>query len=408
MPARGSDELSSAEARRVALRAQGFGTRAGVGPAGRQVVGLVRRIGVIQLDSVNVVSRSQYLPVLARLGPYPRETLDHLAYSRRALFEYWGHEASLLPVGDQPLFRWRMARARSGETWRGPAELARRRPGYVERVLAEVVARGPLTASELSDPGPRGGPWWGWADGKRALEWHFWTGALTTAGRRGFERVYDLTERVLPARVLAEQTPSEQEARAALLLRAAAALGVATAADLADYYRLRGRDLPGLLAGLRAGGLLRSVRVEGWAEPAYVLPTLVVPRHVPARALLSPFDSLIWSRPRTQRLFGFRYRTELYTPAERRVHGYYVLPFLAGDGLVARVDLKADRRQHVLVVRGAFGEPVEVNGAPGGTAHLGELASALAEMAAWLGLERVSVEPRGDLAAQLAAAVTPA
>lgn len=394
--------LRLADARRIALAAQGFtGFRRPMARVDRRHVGAVLdRVALFQIDSVNVVVRSHYLPLFSRVGPYPRPLLDRLVYRDRGLFEYWGHEASLLPVSMQPLLRWRMARARAGETWAGMARLARERPGFVRAVLDEVAERGPLSAGELSDPGHKHGPWWGWADGKRALEWLFWCGDVSVTTRRGFERVYDLTERVLPADVLAQPTPSEDVAHRALLLRAAAALGVGTAADLADYFRLNVPRARPRLRELVAAGELQAVEVDGWREPAYLHPAAARPRRVSARALLSPFDSLVWFRPRAERLFDFRYRLEIYTPAERRVYGYYVLPFLLGDRLVARVDVKADRQAGRLAVHAAHAEE-GVDRA----AVASELALELTLLAGWLGLGAgLAVAPAGDLGPALAGA----
>jgi uncharacterized protein YcaQ len=393
--------LSAEEARRIALAAQGF---AEPGPDGtrvdrRHLRRVLDRVGLVQIDSVNVLVRSHYLPLYSRLGPYPARLLDRMAYRHRELFEYWGHECSLLPVRLQPLLRWRMARAAEGEAWIGLVRFARRRREYIDAVCREVAERGPLAASELSEPGVRRGPWWGWSDGKGALEWLYWTGRVAVAGRRQFERLYDVPERVLPAAVLAAPTPEPAEAQRALLRLAAGALGVATARDLADYYRLRVPDARPRLAELVEAGVLEPVTVEGWAQPAFLDRAVRRPRRVAARALLSPFDSLVWDRYRTERLFGFHLRIELYTPAARRRYGYYVLPFLLGDRLVARVDLKADRARGTLLVPGAFLEP----GADRGTVAIA-LAEELRRLAAWLGLGRIRVGRRGDLAASVRAA----
>ena len=408
-----SDTLSVREARRLALAAQGLARAPVEGkvPDEATLRRAVRRLGLLQLDSVNVLARAHYLPLFARLGAYDRALLDRLACHdgaparrrrrQRRLFEYWAHEASLLPVELQPCLRWRMARAERGEgVWSGIAAFGRDRPEAVARVLAEVAERGPLGVSELADAGSRNGGWWGWNHGKTALEWLFWTGRLTAAGRRGFERLYDLPERVLPPEVLEAPTPDPADAQRELLRRAAAALGVATEADLRDYFRLPVADARARLAELVDAGELRPMAVDGWRQPAYLIPRLRVPRRAEARALLAPFDPLVWERARTARLFGFRYRIEIYTPAERRRYGYYVLPFLLGEHLVARVDLKADRQAKALLARAAH---LEAGADPHRTAEA--LAGELARMAAWLGLNRVAVEPGGDLAPALAAAV---
>jgi uncharacterized protein len=395
------DSLSAAQARRVALAAQGFADPAPAGaPTGWAVRRLFDRVGLVQIDSVNVRQRAHYLPLFSRAGPYDTELLDRAAhYAPRRLFEYWGHEASLLPVGLQPHLRWRMARA-ADDAWGGMRRIQRDRPELVADVLAEVRARGPVAASEvLAHERPaRTGPWWDWSDVKRAFEWLFWSGQLTSARRRGFERLYDLPERGLPAAVVRAPTPAVEDAQRELVRVAARALGVAAERDLRDYFRLDVADARARVAELVEGGELLEVEVEGWAGPAYLQPGARLPRRVAARALIGPFDSLIWERARTERLFGFRFRLEIYVPAPKRVHGYYVLPFLLGDRLVARVDLKAGRQDRVLRVQAAHAEP----DAPSETAA--ELYAQLAAMACWLGLERVAVIRRGDLAAALAAA----
>jgi len=402
------DTLSLREARRVAIAAQGFTApspdETGAAPVeARHVRKLVGRLGLVQIDSVNVLVRSHYLPLFSRLGAYDAGLLDRLAYGgrKRCLFEYWGHEASLIPVEQHPLFRWRMARAERGEgIYGGLARFAVERRPYIESVLAEVAARGPLGASELSEAGRGAGGWWGWSEGKRAVEFLFWAGLLTTAGRRGFERLYDLPERVLPAAILATPTPDEAEAQRALLRIAARAHGVATERDLRDYQRLDPADARARIAELVEAGDLLPVAVEGWAKPAYLAPNARRPRKIAARALLSPFDSLIWERQRTERLFGLRFRLEIYTPAEKREHGYYVLPFLMDERIAARVDLKSDRKAGALLVQAAHAEPESPHG-PVAEA----LAIELRRLAGWLGLGRVTVVGAGDLAPALADAL---
>lgn len=360
---------------------------------------MIRRLGLLQIDSVNILVRAHYMPLFSRLGAYDRAALDGMAFRRRAgaLFEYWAHEASLLPVEQQPLLRWRMERAARNEgIWQGIASIASERRAYVDAVLAEIAARGPLGASQLSEPGSRSGRWWGRADGKRALEYLFWTGQVTTAARRNFERLYDLPARVLPQAILAAPTPSEADAQRSLTMIAARALGVATAGDLRDYFRLKPADGARAIAALVDTGELAEVTVEGWRHPAYLDPAARVPRRVEAAALLSPFDPLVWERARTERLFGFRYRIEIYTPATKRTHGYYVLPFLWGERLAARVDLKADRAHGTLRVLAAYAEP----GLPE-TTGAAALAAELRRMATWLGLARIAVGRRGDLASGL-------
>ncbi|MGH9244077.1 MAG: winged helix-turn-helix domain-containing protein [Acidimicrobiales bacterium] len=396
------EKLSAAQARRVALAAQGF---ADPRPSGtidrRHLRRVVERVGVVQIDSVNVLVRSHELAFFSRLGPYRRELLTRHVERHRQLFEYWGHMASFVPVDLHPLLRWRMAAHASAETWDWHTPKDRDFPEYAELIYEEVAARGPLAASELTDGGKSSGAWWGWGDGKAAMEFLFWSGRITAASRRSsFERLYDLTERVLPPAILSAPTPDEADAKRRLLQIAARALGVATAADLADYFRIKKADARLRLAELVEEGALLPVEVEGWPEPAYLHSEARLPRRVSAGALLSPFDSLVWERDRTERLFGFRYRIEIYTPAPKRIYGYYVLPFLLGDQLVARIDLKADRKGGALLALGSHTEPPH-----DAAAIAGPLAEELRAMASWRGLERIEVGDRGDLAPALRAAV---
>ena len=393
------ERLSVAQARRIALGAQGF---ADPRPAGRVDARHIRRtldrVGVLQIDSVNVLVRSYELPLFARLGPHSRALLPDLVERRRELFEYWAHEASFVPIELQPLLRWRMEWARSewGHMERRPNDY----PSFVAEVLAQVAERGPIASSQLVGGGEKHGPWWGWSKGKSALEYLFYTGQLTSAGRGpNFERRYDLTERVLPGAILDLPTPAVEDAKRALLLRAAKHHGVGTAKDLSDYFRIKVTTARPRLDELVEAGDLLPVQVGDWKEIAYLHPEARRPRRINARALLSPFDSLIWERSRAERLFGVRIRIELYTPKPKRVHGYYVLPFLLGDAIVARVDLKSDRQASRLLVQGAFAEDGH------GEAVVVPLAAELRSMAMWLGLDEVEVKPRGDLAEALRLAV---
>ncbi|GAA3097394.1 uncharacterized protein YcaQ [Kribbella aluminosa] len=405
------DEVSTGVARRIALSAQGFGEAHQPGDARWAI----RRAGVLQLDSVNVLCRSHYLPVYARVGDYPRARLDELSWgAERELFEYfWGHKAALIPLTNYPLMRWRM-RAAERQVWdeelspdvsapwsvvAGMRRLTAERPGYVDQVLQLVAERGPLTAGEASpdgvrrkrtdpDPDPTTGKMWNWQDAKIAIEYLFCTGRVTIAGRRHFERIYDLTERVLPAAVLDAPEPTAAEARRELVRIAARGLGIGTLRELCGgtgqaHFPLpaaTGREVVGEL--VEAGELV-PVRVEGVKQQSYRWHE-ATDRPVDARALLSPFDPLIWNRDRTQRLFDFFYRISIYTPAPQRVHGYYVLPFLLGDQLVARVDLKSDRQASTLVVPTLTPEP----GAPDLT---GPLAAELHQLATWLNLDHIQV-----------------
>ena len=396
------DVLTAGEARRIALAAQGFGGSRDGPVTRRQLTRLVDQLGVIQIDSVNVVSRTHYLPAFSRLGAYPREMLEDIAWgAKRPLFEYWAHEASLLPLASQPLVRWRMNDALEGVgAWKGIARFLRERRDFVDRALDEIGARGAMSASELEIGTQGAGGWWGWSEGKRAVEGLFWTGELTTATRRGtFERVYDLPHRVLPKAIVETPTPPRSEAQRQILMIAARAMGVATLRDLRDYFRMGVEDTRARVGELVEAGALLPVTVQGWREPAFLDPTVRRPRRIEATALLSPFDNLIWFRERTERMFGVRIRLEIYTPAEKRTHGYYVLPFLEGDAITARVDLKADRKLSVLIVQASHAEPWANADTPG------RLAAELKLMAGWLGLASVRVEPKGDLAGALANAL---
>jgi uncharacterized protein YcaQ len=398
-------DLSAAQARRIALAAQGFTDPRPRGePDLRSLRRVFGRIGVIQIDSVNVLVRSHYLPLFSRLGAYKTELLERAAYGRkRELFEYWGHEASLLPVTTQPLLRWRMQRA-ADDAWGMIRRMQEERPGFIKQVRDLVAEQGPVSAGEIAEPRlKKSGPWWDWDDTKRALEWLFYTGEVTCSSRRGFERLYDLTERALPAEIVATPTPDPVDAHRELVKIAARALGVATEKDLRDYFRLSPADSKAAVAALVESGELTPVTVEDWAHPGYLDPAAKVPRRVDACALLSPFDSLVWERARTERLFGFRYRLEIYVPKPKRVHGYYVLPFLRGDSLVARVDLKADRQAGVLRVPAVHSEdghdPVAV---------CEDLADELVSLSRWLGLESVAPPVAGDLARPLKRALSQA
>jgi len=396
------ERVTAGGARRIALAAQGFADRR---PGGRVDVRLLRRvldrISVLQIDSVNVLSRSHYLPVFSRLGPYDRRVLDDTFAQRRELFEYWAHEASYVDVRLFSAMRWRMDDAHN-QAWGSMVRLQRERPGFVEEVLRRVDEEGPLTAAVLRPDIPRRpGSMWNWHEGKVALEWLFFAGALSAVRRtQAFERVYDLTERVIPPAILSTPPMPRQEAIRALIHAAARAHGIATERDLRDYFRLRPLPSKLAVAELVESGELIPVAVDGWAEPGYLDPRAAAPRRLSARALLSPFDSLIWTRPRAQRIFGFNYRLEIYTPAAARKFGYYVLPFLLGDRLVARVDLKADRQAGVLRVMSAHVEP-RIDAAQ----VVEHLATELFSMAGWMSLGGVRVGERGDLAGALRGAV---
>lgn len=383
--------LSLKQARRLALAAQGFhGRQLPATITAVQLNRLIERLGILQIDSVNALVRSHYLPLFSRLGNYSPDLLDQAAWSsgrRRTLFEYWGHEASLLPLSMYPLMRWRMQRAARGEgIFQQLARFGREQQDTIHRVLASVEKLGALGAGSLSTRQERAGPWWDWSAEKHALEWLFAAGEVTVAGRRGFERLYDLPERVIPAATLQQPLLSEAEAQRGLLLHAASALGVATEKDLRDYFRLNPGDSHLRLAELVEAGALQMCEVQGWRQPAYCLPEPTLPRKVEASALLSPFDSLIWERSRTERLFDFRYRLEIYTPREKRIYGYYVLPFLHNERIAARVDLRAERALGRLAVHAVHEEEPGLD-----DAGMLALAVNLRRMADWLGLERVQL-----------------
>ncbi len=392
-----SNTLTAAEARRIALAAQGLADPRPTGRVDRRHLRKVLdQIGLIQIDAVNVLVRSQELPLFARLGPHPRSLISD-ATADGELFEYWVHEASHVPTEHYHLHRWRM----SGEHgWGTYARLKERRPEFVDEVLDRVRAAGPVSAGEFnSRVGPKG-TWWDWDDAKIALEHLFFTGRV--AGRRrpnDFARLYDISERWIPDEVLNREIPTEYAARKELLVLAAKHHGVGTLGDLTDYHRQKNAPCKPLVAELVDEGRLVEVAVQGWKQPAYLHPQARRPRNVNGRALLSPFDSLVFNRERTERVFGFHYRIEIYVPQPQRVYGYYVLPFLLGDELVGRVDLKADRHNSALLVQGSYAEP----GVPD-EVIVPELAEELQLLATWLTLDTVVVKPRGDLARALASA----
>jgi len=399
--------LTAVQARRIAVAAQGF-----AGPRPRGAVTrahlrrLIARIQVLQLDSVSVAVRAHYAPVFSRLGPYDRDVLDRAAWSHtascpRLLVEYWAHEAALMAVDDWPLLRWRMREYRHG---RWGTHIVKANPELAEAVVAAVADLGPSTAGQieahLAAERPRAkGPWWNRSDTKWVAEALFASGVLTTATRVGFARHYELTERALPPEIVARRVDDDEAVRQ-LTLRAATALGVGTEADIRDYFRLSASQVKPAIAKLVSSGELRPVEVDGWRPPAYLRSGCTVPRRDRGTALLCPFDPLIFFRPRLQRIFGFSYRVEIYTPPGKRQYGYYVWPFLLDGDLVARVDLKADRARDVLHVLGAFAEPHR---------NLSQVADALAgkltTMASWLQLGGVSASGRGDLAGPLAHAL---
>ncbi|WP_436501072.1 winged helix-turn-helix domain-containing protein [Actinokineospora sp. HUAS TT18] len=401
--------ITAAAARRTALAAQGFADARPSGPPSRRhLAKVLSRVQLLQLDSVNVAVRAHYMPVFSRLGAYDPALVDEAAWSHsarkpRMLVEYWAHEASLIPVADWPLLQWRMRRYEHRYI-NHLRRLTADSPGLIDDVLAAVKELGPVGAGALETalgggaPRAKGG-WWNRSDVKHACEWLFAVGGLTTGTRRGFQRLYDLPERVIPAAVRNTVVDDDEAARQ-LTARAAVAHGIGTEKDLRDYYRLEPRRSQQAVAELVEEGLLEAVTVEGWRNPAYRHVDARTPRRVTGRALLCPFDPLIWERERTERIFDFRYRIEIYVPEPQRIYGYYVFPFLLDGELVGRVDLKSDRAAGVLRVQGAFAEPgVD-------TARVtAELAAELRTMADWLELDEVRVGERGDLANALATAI---
>ena len=398
--------LTVTQARRIALAAQGF-TRPRPGAQGRTVTAAhlnrtVARLGFFQIDSVNVLARAHYLPLYSRMGAYDRELL-HRASGRapRRLFEYWAHVAALVDVQLWPAMQHRMASAHG--VWGGMERIGREQPELVERVYRDVVERGPVMARQIEIDTERDRSSWGWkwSEAKVALEYLFYVGRITAARRNSqFEREYDVPERVIPADVLARPALDDDAAHLVLVEHAARALGVGTTQCFNDYFRMAPEPGRRALEALVGDGTLEPVSIAGWKRPAYRHRDAVLPRQVRARALLSPFDPLVFERTRTEKLFDFRYRIEIYVPEAKRVHGYYVLPFLLGDRLVARVDLKADRAERRLIVHGAWAE----SHAPQDTAE--QLADELHLMADWLGLDSVSPPTKGDLAAELTSVLT--
>ncbi|MFO1033060.1 MAG: crosslink repair DNA glycosylase YcaQ family protein [Hyphomicrobiales bacterium] len=396
--------LSQDEARRAALAAQGFaGRKRPAKPGWADIARTINRLHLLQIDSVNVVVRSHYLPLFARLGSYDRALLDDRSFGtgQRELFECWAHEASFVPLALHPLTRWRHARARAGDgIYSGMDTFAREEAGYLKSVIKHIEAKGPTRARDLPDGGKGSGGWWGWSRGKLALETLFDHGHVTAAARDGFERIYDLPERVLPQDVLQAETPPEREAFRRLTIMAAEALGVATATDLRDYFRLPVAGAKQALEDAVADGAILPVAVKGWKPQAFMHRDAAIPAKDHGTALLSPFDPLVWERARAERLFNFHYRIELYTPEHKRKYGYYVLPFLCSGRLAGRVCLKSDREAGVLKVNTAHieKEAVAEEVAP-------HLASELHLMATWLGLSSVAVARKGNLAALLRKAV---
>lgn len=386
------ESLSAAAARRVALAAQGFGRPPGdVGT--RQLNSTIKRLGLLQLDSINVFERSHYLPPFARLGAYDKAALDRLTFGKRSDYvEYWAHEAAIIPKDDLPLWRWKMDALRARDYDRD--EWVRSNGAMLDWLRTELATRGPIAASAIEhDANTRVGPWWGWSDVKRGLEYLFRWGEAVSAGRTRFERTYALASAAIPH--LLDARPSRQDAHRVLVERSARALGVATTSDIADYFRLKAADVKPSITELVDAGTLLPVTVRGWTVPAYLHANARIPRAIRADALLSPFDPVVWDRRRTERMFGFHYRIEVYTPAPQRTFGYYTLPLLQDEALVGRIDLKSDRQRRVLRVQSAWRED-------GASVDLDRVSGLLDRIAAWQELEAVEFAERGDLIAALA------
>lgn len=388
--------LSADQARRVALHAQGFGVKDRTAPVNRgHIRRLMRQIHLLQLDSVPVIIRTQYMPLFSRLGPYDPALLDDIAYHRDEWFEAWVHVASIVPVEDEPFFRFFKQRASQGDAYKGLVALAKKESSYVDDVLQEVAERGPIQANELSDPRPQKGEWWGSRSlGTLALDWLFRIGAVGIRRVGNFEKEFDLLERIVPAEVLAQPTPTEEDSLKELLVRSAAALGVGTGPCLTDYFRLPKRAVRPLFDELVEEGRLTECTVPATTRRTFMHPDAKVPRAVEARALLTPFDPIVWERTRTSWLFDFDYKIEIYVPKPKRKYGYYVLPFLLGDQIVGRCDLKTDRQEGVLRLLGAFSEfgVDEAAIAP-------ELAAELQMLAQLVGAYAVQVDATSQLAA---------
>ena len=391
------DTVSAAQARRIALAAQGFGRHGSTAVGTRQLNQLIQRLGVLQLDSVNVFERSHYLPGFARLGAYDKGLLDTVTFGPRSKYtEGWAHQAAIIPIESWPLWRWAMDERRApSNNWGRWAEA---NGPMLDFLRAELAEKGPLPAGKIEhDANARKGPWWGWSDVKMGLECLFMFGEVATAGRRGFERTYALAEQRLPAEIIGRNIP-QQDAVRELVRTGAQALGIGTIRDIADYWRLSQALTKGALGDLVESGDVRPVRVEGWPAEAFLHRDARNPSRVDHVALLSPFDPIVWDRARALRMFDFHYRIEIYTPAPKRIFGYYTLPLLVDEAIVGRIDLKTDRQNGVLLVQSAWREA-------GASFDLDRVATLLGETAAWQGMERIEVVGRGDLSADLAGAL---
>jgi uncharacterized protein len=390
-------DLSAEQARKIALISQGMASSISNKPNSNAFKRTLDSLGVIQIDAVNAVARSHLLVLRSRLGgthEHLEKLLRQQTYKNHVIAEYWGHEASFLPTSDWPLYKWRMRRAAEGEIWKGIRNFANEKPGYIKQILNELTKRGPSKASDFERGGPKSS-WWGWSDSKLALEWLFWIGEITVANRVNFTRYYDLPQNIFPEKICTSE-PEESTAHKTLILNAARYLGIATADDIVDYHRL-----PKKLAKLRLQELeedrqLSKVAIEGWAEDAYILTKLDNAEHPTRTSLLSPFDPIVWFRPRAKRLFNFEYKLEIYRPKSKRLFGYYVMPFLYDNMLRARLDIKANRSINTLEILGSFSEPKLMN-----KLAVQALWQELKILADACGLASISVSHNGDLAPAL-------
>ena len=390
-------DLSAQQARAIALTSQGMASTISDQPDSDTFKRTLDSLGVIQIDAVNAVARSHLLVLRSRLGgthQHLEKLLQQQTYKEHILAEYWGHEASFLPTADWPLYKWRMKRAADGEIWKGIRNFATEKPSYIKQILNELTKRGPSKASDFERGGPKSS-WWGWSDSKLALEWLFWIGEITVTNRINFTRYYDLPKNIFPEKICTSE-PEESTAQKTLILNAARYLGVATADDIVDYHRLPKKLAKLRLIELEEDRRLSKVAVEGWAEDAYVLTKLDKTEHTLRTSLLSPFDPIVWFRPRAKRLFNFEYKLEIYRPKSKRLFGYYVMPFLHNNMLRARLDIKANRSINTLEILGSFSEPKLMN-----KLAVQALWRELKTLAEACGLASISVSHNGDLAPAL-------
>jgi len=392
-------EIDAVSARRIAVAAQGLHRpRSEAKVTQRHFRRVFKDVGLVQLDSVQAICRSHYLVFFSRLGKYDRSKLDEWIWHSGEIFESWAHEASILPVETEPFVRWKKSRARKGETWKGLFELANSQGEYVRDVMSQVsLAESPIRASELSEPRNRSGSWWsGRSDGQKTLDWLFRIGELAVKRDKNFSRSYVPFNSAISSEISRFPDPLESDAINELILISARCNGIGTVSDIADYFRIKPSLIRDSLPSLLEQKKLVSVEVEGWKENAYLHPSVSVPKRIEARALLSPFDSLVWCRPRIERVFNFKYRLEIYVPKEKRKYGYYVLPFLLNENLVARVDLKTFRSTGKLLVKG-----IHLEKGVDPEMVLSELSEEIKKLSNFLDLPQVSVTSRSKPAVLL-------